>query len=333
MNTSSVPFDESGEFVLAFKHSDEKGILEFFDKYGFVVISDALTEEEADKTLSELFDCCERNKKFNRWKISTWNNWPSNSIEVYGNISRPPLFSKQILMNRQNPRIYKVFSLLLGTDQILHNHDRAGLMRPTKNVDMGRGVTKDMPHWKTKTNLHLDMNPTNYLGDPALTRSKLAKLDYSLTNQFIIENNLPHESFCGGRSLQGVLNLNDNRQQDGGFICVPGFHKEFKDYFTSKQEVEPAAVSVNFFPKQNIYKRFVRIPVRKGSMIVWDQRTPHGSQCNASSNFRAAMFVKMFPKCQLPEKTRNLRRMAVKKMINKCQGFEITEVGRMVFDL
>lgn len=30
--------------------------------------------------------------------------------------------------------------------------------------------------------------------------------------------------------LQGILNLVDSRDEDGGFCCVPGFHKHIQTY-------------------------------------------------------------------------------------------------------
>ena len=85
--------------------------------------------------------------------------------------------------------------------------------------------------------------------------------------------------------LLGVLNLHDNRDEDGGFQCVPGFHLNFEEYFKSiKRDDESQAY--NFKPRDIPYKQAVRISMRAGSMVVWDQRMAHGSKPNASSRFR-----------------------------------------------
>jgi len=46
---------------------------------------------------------------------------------------------------------------------------------------------------------------------------------------FIYENN--QEGMC----LQSVLNLLDNKEEDGGYICVPGFHNHFDAYFDAQK--------------------------------------------------------------------------------------------------
>lgn len=138
------------EHIVTFKIDEIEKIQDFFENYGFLVIEEAISKEDAQKTLSEVFDIIENTSqgKFKRDDIKTWENWTSNGIEKYGSFSRPPVFTKQFLNNRQNKNIYKIFSLLLKYDELVVNHDRGCFYRPTK----------DHPEWKTERNLHLDMN-------------------------------------------------------------------------------------------------------------------------------------------------------------------------------
>ena len=57
------------------------------------------------------------------------------------------------------------------------------------------------------------------------------------------------------------------------------------------QSLERNSVS---FGKNDVLRSLARrITMQAGSICFWDQRTPHGSRCNVSSNFRAAMFLKV----------------------------------------
>lgn len=81
-----------------------------------------------------------------------------------GIIGGASLWTRQIILNRQIPNIHAAFARILGTENILTNHDRYGMFRPTK----------DYPNRKTMTNLHLDMNPWDYI------KGKKEKIEHSL---------------------------------------------------------------------------------------------------------------------------------------------------------
>lgn len=48
-----------------------------------------------------------------------------------GMVGEDSLFSEQFVKNRLNPKVYSVFSLLLGKNELVCNHDRCGFFRPT----------------------------------------------------------------------------------------------------------------------------------------------------------------------------------------------------------
>jgi hypothetical protein len=49
--------------------------------------------------------------------------------------------------------LHTAFATILGTENLLVNQDRYGMFRPAK----------EHPERATMTNLHLDMNPWNYI--------------------------------------------------------------------------------------------------------------------------------------------------------------------------
>jgi len=283
MQRLEFPFDEEG-YSLSFTLDQQEEIRQFFQQYGVVVVRGVLTPGECDNTLNDVYNILEHGPGFHRGDITTWSRWPNDSIERYGSPQKVPIFTPQFLRNRQNPNVYRVFSLLLNEEDLMVNHDRCCFFRPTKKglTPNGQILESDMPQWGTHANLHIDMNPHAWLGDGEESRKALDNLRYDTLNQFIFENNQPSHS--DGVQLQGVLNLFDNKIEDGGFQCVPGFHHHFDDYF---RNVKPSdSPSYNFKPNELPYKYGVRISMRAGSIVVWDQRMAHGSLPNCSSTFR-----------------------------------------------
>jgi len=308
--------------------------------YGVVVIRDILTPEECEDTISEIFRIFEvdSDRKFKKNDISTWDNWPSSGIIRYGQPTRAPIFTRQILKNRQNPNLFKAFSILLGSEDLLVSHDRACLFRPTKNVQFPDGSYNDMEHWKTGYNIHLDINPLQFMQDSLDSyNERWSQLTYGhKLNNFINENNIAHKSVL---HLQGVLNLKENFEEDGGFCCVPGFANVFGSWYEGNKQVLShikTSPSVGFSSKQHwLNKHAQRISMRPGSTVIWDSRLPHGSMPNNSSQFRCCQFIKMFPKSDIPtEEILNDRKETVKREIeiSKFQS-ELTPLGIKLFDL
>lgn len=153
--TYLVPFDDEG-YVQAFAHDEDQQILDFFDKFGFVVIKDVLTEQGTlPFLLITIIDCQESIKDV--WKfinslcgatrhskdpLNDWNGWSVCSklcsfdnlkglLASKGMVGEDSLFSSQFIKNRVNPKVHSVFSLLLGKKELVCNHDRCGFFRPT----------------------------------------------------------------------------------------------------------------------------------------------------------------------------------------------------------
>jgi len=141
------------------------------------------------------------------------------------------------------------------------------------------------------------------------------------------------------------LNLVDNKEEDGGFQCVAGFLHHFKDYFLSPS-INPFYGRPSFsWPPHNIlFDKGTRITMRPGSLIVWDQRLPHGSLPNRSENIRAAQFLKMFPSKTVSPKRKILRVKGVQHKLEQLHWaevngklpspkFEITDLAKQLLGL
>eukprot|EP01113_Clastostelium_recurvatum_P011523 TRINITY_DN15884_c0_g2_i1.p1 TRINITY_DN15884_c0_g2~~TRINITY_DN15884_c0_g2_i1.p1 ORF type:complete len:390 (-),score=48.27 TRINITY_DN15884_c0_g2_i1:44-1213(-) len=332
-----VPRDDDN-YTVSFEvkdlHNDgevEK-VREFFSRYGFVVVKDVLSQKECNDTLNEIYQILEHpisspsssssssgsdgggggGGVFDRHNVNTWHHWPPASLEQYGSPQRAPIFKPQFLRNRTHPNVYDVFRTILREDDLLVNHDRCCLFRPTTSF-----ISSGHPHhpessWITKPNLHLDMNPWAWLGDGEECRRTLDSLTYEKLNDFIHENNQP--SHTDGIQLQGVLNLYDNMDEDGGFHCVAGFLHFFEEYF-SKLPPNMETASYNWQTRDPLFSQATRVTMRAGSMVVWDQRMPHGSLPNKGGRIRSAQFIKMFPTRTVSSQRRSVRRAAIGRQL------------------
>jgi hypothetical protein len=299
------------------------------------VVRDVLTQEDCDQTLEDIYSILEADGKFERNNPDTWHNWPADAIPRYGNMSKPPIFLPQFMRNRQNPNVHKVFSLLLKEEDLITNHDRACLFRPTMGVQFATGM-RDPKEWATADNVHIDMNPWHWMGDGKVNRDHLRKLRYDRPGNFIYENNQP--SHADGLQLQAVLNMVDNYAEDGGYVCIPGFKYVFEEYFNACRpngNIDEIA-SYNFKEKDPVMKYAKRVSMRPGSMVIWDQRMAHGSFRNRSSRMRCAQFIKMYPRKAIenPERA-NARALVLIHQVSllKAAGFEPSKLGEKLFGL
>ena len=73
-----LPKDDE-RYVLSFAPEDEEGYLEFFNKYGVVVVNSLLTEEECSKSVDQLWEFLGRisDNTILRDDQESWENWPA----------------------------------------------------------------------------------------------------------------------------------------------------------------------------------------------------------------------------------------------------------------
>ncbi|AYV85468.1 MAG: phytanoyl-CoA dioxygenase family protein [Satyrvirus sp.] len=318
------PVDEDDyRFIKSFNANQisNPDAINFFDEYGFIVVRDVLTREECQMTIDEMFSYIEKNYEgFDRNNLNTWEKWPDSS---YGMPSKKPQFTPQILKNRQNPNIYNVYSSLLGTPNVLVNHDRWAIYRPTKLVG---------DKYKTKENIHLDICPMRFAENDPSIWPKVDNLAYNDVSDFMMENN--HVTISDrGRQLQSILNLVDNEENDGGLIIVPGFHKQFSQWLRTinKLTSDECKYSIN---NNSIKQNAIRITCRAGSLVIWDQRCIHGSKPNHSERMRCVQFMKIFSAEKMPAKRSKARKNAIVRELKSINLLEsVTDVGKIVFGL
>jgi ectoine hydroxylase-related dioxygenase (phytanoyl-CoA dioxygenase family) len=172
----------------------------------------------------------------------------------------------------------------------------------------------------------------------------LSELSYTRDGDWISENNEPGCAEVGERHVQGVVNLADNRAEDGGFWLVPGFHKYLPQWTAENKKLgwmygldyTYVLFHPNDFPQ--LHATAQHISARAGSAILWDQRTAHGTLANRSLHPRFGQFVKMFP-AESPAMTAGrakARATAIRKKlhaVNIDPKTDLTELGKELFGL
>ncbi len=89
--------------------------------------------------------------------------------------------------------------------------------------------------------------------------------------------------------LQGVLYLIDTDEDQGGFHCLPGWHKRTEEWI----EVSKPAGTLK---GDDMYKLPVKpIPAKAGDFLIWHAALPHGSGFNRSDKPRMAQYISMWP--------------------------------------
>ncbi|CAM4916512.1 unnamed protein product [Rotaria socialis] len=349
MSTSSqfqplvIPKDSDG-FVKSFTLSsyncpEASKARAFFQEYGFVVIANVYTPEQCNDTISDIWNVIESFVETSvRNKEELWNQqlWIRTGIVSEGIIGDASLWTRQILLNRQTPALHTAFASVLGTENLLVNQDRYGMFRPAKKH----------PERSTTTNLHLDMNPWLYIDeeDNSKQLEVLGELNYDSDDDWITENNEPGCSIVGELHVQGLVNLADNLEEDGGFWLVPGFHKYLPQWAADHREMlniyghydHFIMIGREYIPE--LYDAARHISSRAGSAILWDQRTMHGSRANCSARPRYAQFCKMFPvdhPAMTPERAEKRRKAIMGKLqaINIDQETDLSLLGRKLFGL
>ncbi|CAF1127881.1 unnamed protein product [Adineta ricciae] len=297
-----LPLDQDG-FIVSFTVDQQNEMLEFFEKHGVVVVSNVLPNEQCQCSVDEVWlflrDMCNRNIEPD--KPESWiKGWPNFS--KFGILGNDRWLYPQACDNRQNPNIYQVFRTLLGEHELTVNITRAGMMRPTKNIYFpSTNQTEDRDDWKTISEwLHLDMNPltgrSTTFGFESVAEGHFDSSSDPSTAQIKSTNNGMRV-----RKLQGILALVDCREEDGGFHAVPGFQHFIQTWTKKNQQLcidanqsgDPTTVQI---PKDDPIRQYIqRMPIRKGSLLVWDSRLPHGNFPNNSNQMRIVQYLHMAP--------------------------------------
>jgi len=349
---------EDAAYVISFDMGEGDKIKQFFARYGFVVIRNVLEQQQCERTIDEIWRVVEKSKSFSprftsppkRDDPSTWENqnWPGMISE--GIVGVGALFLPAAVENRQNEVLHKAFATLLDTEELIVNQDRYGIFRPVfasendaAEIQTKGAKPKGRNDWKTVNNLHFDMNPWAYVEggeeEEDYCQELLDSLDYDRVTDFITENNEVGSMKFHKLNVQGLINLADNKVEDGGFHLVPEFHHYLAEFAQLtpqlKKRVGPHERFIVMPGNQPIYKAALRITARAGSAILWDQRVLHGSAPNSSHRFRYAQFFKMFPAKSMGAQRTASRKDAVLKKLQET-GIDVktlTPLGLKLFGL
>eukprot|EP00003_Mantamonas_plastica_P032409 TRINITY_DN879_c0_g1_i1.p1 TRINITY_DN879_c0_g1~~TRINITY_DN879_c0_g1_i1.p1 ORF type:complete len:391 (+),score=114.56 TRINITY_DN879_c0_g1_i1:167-1339(+) len=296
------------------------------------VIHNILSEDEISATIEEIwYDVETKGSGVDREDPSTWGNSHFPWGAAIGMVGGDPTIGKQAWRNRIKPELYKAFSFFSGHKELRVSVDRYGMLRPTKNVEMknenGEVEIKDMEEWRTALkSIHWDLNPWYY---HHAERDEEVKAFEEGRNKFF--GGFSPGSFLSEFNdaiekqdkhvLQGLIAITDAREEDGGFHTVSGFSSQLEKWTKiNDQQFEQEKFNTTFVqvPKDDEMRRHVqRIPLRAGSLLIWDSRQPHSNYANESENIRMVQYVKMFPEPEFDEEYEDGRLKMLSMMIPK----------------
>lgn len=148
----------------------------FFDQWGYLVVKGAVPEASCDAVVEDIYRFLEMHPD----DPSTW--YPVGRRGSLAHIHQ----TQSLWDNRQNPRLYRAFAELYGTERLWTSLDRACFKPP---------LNPAYPHYNDQGFVHWDMDTST-----------------------------PPETWSF--FLQAVLCLTDTTEEMGGFCCVPGLHRE-----------------------------------------------------------------------------------------------------------
>jgi hypothetical protein len=319
----TLPSDSQG-YTQCFRDPEDAGARSFFEKYGCVVIQDALSQQQCHRTVDELWtyveaeefrrpgESCQVVGMVQRTDPRTWttkHGWPE---DAEGMLGTPPMWGLQCMQNRQNETMYALARSILQRPDLIVAIDRCALFRPMRS-ELPTQLAEVQREWATARSVHLDMNPWGYFGMTGAKQTGDSKITtrYQQEKDFMQEHNenaIGTGLLPGARTkIQGLFNLVDNREEDGGFHLVPGGHASLKEWAYATRNSQLAATAASDF---NVLDWFrygkqeqvdptgmsddaQRVTMRAGSVLLWDYTVPHGSAPNRSDRIRMAQFFKL----------------------------------------
>jgi hypothetical protein len=300
--------------------SDLEAVRACYERYGVVGVTGVLSQAECQALILEglepyLPEGCHMNDP-ESFALA------DRALNRFGVIGKEALFSESLLSARLHPNVVASYSAVHDREDVIACHDRAAWMRPSLMN----------PAWDTPFSwpgLHFDVSLRNYFDKDARASvdSFLKAIDFASGN-FVAENNAKH--FSMGRTVQGVLNLLDNEEEDGGFHCVPGMYGDALKQWVETHESLPAP-EVNgrynlqrFGSDAELGKQAVRLPCPAGTLILFDATLPHGTRPNASWQSRAILFLRYLTSDELPAEAWVERNAALRSIVTKL-GVELDD--------
>lgn len=133
--------------------------------------------------------------------------------------------------------------------------------------------------------------------------------------------------------VQGTLALCDCGPRDGGFVCIPGAHANLRRWAHSQRDrrddlppvTNPLGPIQFHVPKDDLRRSNAqKVPVREGSLCIWNSKLPHANFPNDSPNMRIVMFIKMAS--ALDTATRPI--FTNPSLLPPVSQFQLTPLGR-----
>jgi hypothetical protein len=241
----SAPIDEEG-FVVSYELSDETNIKRFWEDYGFVVIRNLITDDQINRTIDEMWNTpyLLNRPGIDRSDPSTWENtgkWPTEmDLAKGGFLSHfTDVDLTESWQNRQNPSLYKAFSILLDRQDLWVKFDRYGMVfHPHNNVNFSRCGQREILNLtmaQSKTNPNGKRKVSGCIG----TSSKKLKIVALIFPS-------PWKEGATSTKVQGLIALSDSTATTGGFHCVPGFHKKIVAWATENPEKRGKSQNLHF---------------------------------------------------------------------------------------
>jgi len=248
-------------------YGDDQAILEAFQTDGYCVVTGILTQAELETMLNELWTSERLLGKFDRTDPSSW--------------ARPDWPQQQGGRNfLASSNVYQDAASwdLASNEKLLHVQQLLFGRNDLMMAGLGRwGVmrpARDHPEWRTESSwLHWDQNCWT------------------------------EPDFC---RVQAIVCLTDSTATTGGFACVPGFQRHYREWgerhpqgsvVINGKVVDEMYGSGQPFPVPSddpCQREVVRVVAPAGSAVLWDSRLPHQNVPNTDATvFRVVHYTNM----------------------------------------
>mmetsp|Transcript_56588 Transcript_56588/g.106626 ORF Transcript_56588/g.106626 Transcript_56588/m.106626 type:complete len:499 (-) Transcript_56588:124-1620(-) len=249
---------------------EDARILEQFREDGFVVVTGVFSDELVTSAINELWESpclLGRDKAVRRDNRSTWGSehWPQQDGGRNFVASLDPYQEQACWEFTQHPNSMHVMRLL-WRDQGVED-----LLLPEPPRWGVMRPTARNPEWRTDESwLHWDQNPWTQPGF--------------------------------GR-VQAFACLSDQTPTTGGLLCVPGFHRRWRQWgeshpegtlFVDGKQLTRAFGNNQPFPVPSddpVHNQVVRVLAPRGSLVLWDGRLPHQNFPNTGEDFRMVIYL------------------------------------------
>ena len=273
----------------------------FWEEHGYVVIPNAVPQANLDALVERIWTFLEieetDRESWYRYKPYTHEDHCSPISEA----GMVEMYQHQTLWdNRQDPRVHQAFSEILGTEKLWVSLDRAN-MKPPDRADRPEWGHKGMIHWDIDTSAIPLLDEADI---PSTWRPAPAAAPLSGPPEPTPCWPLAKAGASGASNhlgVQGVLYLTDTDIDQGGFQCIPGFHRTYYEWVKS----QPADRNPRFPDMTGLEVKVV--DGKAGDLVIWHRLLAHGNGHNRSTRPRLAQYITMSPAQEEDEAQRAAR--------------------------